>query len=37
MPSGTLIRKIQRHEVYVLIMPPSGGRQDGATRAGQVR
>ena len=35
IPSGTLTRKIQRHDAYVVMKPPSGGPITGAISAGQ--
>src|SRR6202034_1817718 len=35
-PSGTLRKKIQRHDAYVVMNPPTGGPSTGATKPGQV-
>ncbi len=35
MPIGMLMRKIQRHDAYVVMKPPSGGPTTGAMSAGQ--
>src|ERR1700709_2769974 len=36
IPNGTFKRKIQRHDAYVVMKPPTGGPTTGAAIAGQV-
>ena len=36
MPSGTFRKKIQCHEAYVVMKPPTGGPTTGAISPGQV-
>ena len=36
MPSGTFKKKIQRHEEYVVMKPPTGGPMTGAANPGHV-
>jgi hypothetical protein len=35
-PSGTFKKKIQRHEEYVVMKPPTGGPMTGAANPGHV-